>query len=285
MLEFLGGIINVFSLWDRLKKWRFPDPVVTNTAQRFIRLFESHGVARAQIPRFFGHGLTIHQVEDETELLKVLDGNLLTSAAELFGIQVEWLEGGSEDLYEIKHFYQQPEAFGLWLDAQLQIACGEKIDGWLLTSELKTDEYDALILMREKIGELADETIYRYHFCEQWIYGYWKCRADIAACVAQAWKRNCYISGRRIDADVFSALVSLKTIPDTEREATSISGRRFYAEDLTTDPDFYTHELDEGQFGKSSALSRWLSHNERGLMDSGFGVHGKTFNRALHEKH
>ncbi len=67
----LGDIEAFFSLKERFKKWRNPEPVVTNSAQRFVKLFEAHGVARAQIPRFFGHSLTIHQVEDEMELLKI----------------------------------------------------------------------------------------------------------------------------------------------------------------------------------------------------------------------
>jgi hypothetical protein len=66
MFGFLGHINSGFALWDRYKKWRNSEPTLTNTGQRFIRLFEAHGLARAQIPRFFGHNLTIHQVEDET---------------------------------------------------------------------------------------------------------------------------------------------------------------------------------------------------------------------------
>ncbi len=49
----LGDIEAFFSLRDRYHKWRNPVSGFTNTAQRFIRLFEAHGVSRAQIPRFF----------------------------------------------------------------------------------------------------------------------------------------------------------------------------------------------------------------------------------------
>ncbi|RTR38439.1 hypothetical protein EKG38_13030 [Shewanella canadensis] len=277
MFRFLSQINSGFSLWDRYKSWRNPQPIVTNTAQRFIRLFEAHGVARAQIPRFFGHNLTIHQVEQESELLKALNADVLEAAAILFGVRVEWLEGGSEELYDIKYFYKQPKMFGDWLDALLQSADGHKIDGWLLTSEFMTDEYDALILMREKVGEVADEPIYRYHFCEQWIYGYWKCRADIAACVAQAWKRNCYVSGRMISPERFNKLTSFKHIPNSDSEQTLITNDKFYAEDLTTSPEFYVKGLDEGHFGINNAVALWLEYHQQGLMDSGFGEHGQAF--------
>ena len=237
MLEYISGIVNIFSLWDRFKNRLIPSPVVTNTAQRFIRLFEAHGISRAQIPRFFGHNLTIHQVEDETELSKILDTNLLEAVATLFGIRLEWLEGGT----------------------------------------------DALILMREKIGELADENIYRYYFCEQWIYGYWKCRTDIAACVAQGWKRNQYITGRMLTQKVFNKIISLKFVPDSELEGTVIANQRFHAEDLTLNPKFFVQGLSEGQLGIENAVTLWLEYQQLGFMDSGFGNKRSVFEQFQHD--
>jgi hypothetical protein len=277
----LGDIEAFFALKDRFNKWHRPEPLVTNTAQRFIYLFEAHGVARVQIPRFFGHNLTIYQVEHESELLKVLNAGLLDAAATLFSVRVEWLEGATEEIYQINHFYQQPYMFGTWLDSLLETAGEHNINGWLLTTQFKTDEYDALILMREKVGELAGQSVYRYHFCEQWIFSYWKCRADIAACVAQAWKRNSYVLGKRVNTDLFSRLLTLKLIPDSERDNTKIRGQPFHAEDLTIHPDFYTQGLAEGQFGKDYALGRWLEHYDRGLMGAGFGDCSLAFKHAL----
>ncbi|QQX81678.1 hypothetical protein JK628_07515 [Shewanella sp. KX20019] len=277
----LGDIEAFFSLRDRFKKWRKPEPIVTNTAQRFIRLFEAHGIARGQIPRIFGYKLTIHQVEDETELLKALDCNLLQAAAMLFGIKLEWLEGGTDELYELRHFYKQPKLFGDWMDSLLPAAGGSKVDGWLLTTKYTTDEYDTLILMREQIGELGEEAIYRYHFCELWVYGYWKCRADIAACIAQAWKRNCYVSGRHINPRVFSKVTSLKYVPDSQLDLTEIKGKRFNAEKLTTSPEFYSQALNEGQFGIDNAIALWLDYHQQSLMDSGFGDYERSFKKLL----
>ena len=276
-----GDIEALFSLRDRYKKWRTPQPFVTNTADRFIHLFEAHGVARAQIPRFFGHGLTIHQVEDNNELLKALDSKLLEAAAKFFGINLEWIEGASDELYELKHFYKQPKKFGTWLDSLSSSASEQAIDGWLLTTSVVNGEYDAIIVMREQIGELGDEAIYRYHFCEQWIYDYWKCRADIAACIAQAWKRNCYVSGYCLAPDVFNKIISLKHVPDSESENTLVRGQRFRAEGLTINPSFYISDLKEEQFGIDNAIALWLEYHEQGLMESRFGEHGKLFRDFL----
>lgn len=104
----LSEINAFFSLKDRFWKASANEPEAPNTAKRFIRLFEGHGVARAQIPRFFGHGLNLYQVENESELLKALNQDILQAAAELFGIKLEWLEGATDELYELNNFYKAP---------------------------------------------------------------------------------------------------------------------------------------------------------------------------------
>ncbi|MEL4394700.1 hypothetical protein [Shewanella algae] len=276
-MAFFSEINAFLSLKDRFCKTAPAVPEISNTAKRFIRLFEAHGVAKAQIPRFFDHELSLYQVENEQELLKALSHPILRDTAELFGVKVEWLEGASDELYELKHFYKQPNGFGTWLELCLSNAVNQDVDGWLLTTHLNSDRYDALILMRECIGELSKQPIYRYHFCELWIYSYWKCRADLSACVAQGWKRNCYIYGRELTPSVFEKIASLKTVPNSALENTSIRGKHFHPENLTTEPEEFVKGLSEGQFGKTAALDRWLYWHERELMDSGFGDCGSRF--------
>lgn len=272
-----GDIDALFNLVERYNKWRKPKVKQSTTADRFIRLFEAHGVVRAQIPRFFGHDLTLFQVENEFELLKALTQDILQDAAELFGVKLEWLEGATDELYELNHFYKAPQAFGVWLDQRLAKAVNRDIDGWLLITHMISDRYDALILMRECVGELSSQPIYRYHFCDLWIYSYWKCRADLAACIAQGWKRHCYIYGRELKVSVFEKLASLMVIPDAKYEGTEILGRHFYPENLATEPDDFVKGISEGEFGKSAAVARWLEWHERGLMPAGFGDCGSKF--------
>ncbi|MBT1444870.1 hypothetical protein KJI95_10080 [Shewanella sp. JM162201] len=280
MISF-GDIEALFQLRDRYKRWRNPEPVVLNTAQRLINLFAVHGVARGQIPRFFGHGLTLHQVESETELMKALTPDLLESAATLFGVRLEWLEGGSEQVYETKHFYQCVAEFGPYLDSLPTSESTSLKFGWLINCPPRNDGYNVLILLAESIGILGNEHIYRYRFCDFWDYGYWKSRADLAACVAQAWRRDWYLNGLIVSWAQFDALASLKCFPGEGEERGLLSGKRWQAEDLTTHPDVFLHGIREGEFGKQSALNRWLEYHQQGLMDSGFGDHGKLFKAQL----
>lgn len=55
-----GEIESALSIWDRFRNWYRSRrsravPLVESVATRFVRLLESHGVHRNQIPRFIGY--------------------------------------------------------------------------------------------------------------------------------------------------------------------------------------------------------------------------------------
>ena len=66
----IGEILSALNIVEKLGRFlswgvgkrKRPQETV---AGRFIRLFESHGVHRNQIPRFFGHGLAVQQIRRE----------------------------------------------------------------------------------------------------------------------------------------------------------------------------------------------------------------------------
>lgn len=112
MFDFgISQISGLFQLGEKLvgywKKWRKP-PVPETLSGRSIRLFESHGVHRNQIPRFFGHGLQFKDVQDDAALLPCLTDTHLADACELFGVQRQWLERGEGSAHVRSHFYVQP---------------------------------------------------------------------------------------------------------------------------------------------------------------------------------
>jgi hypothetical protein len=88
---------------------------VDSVANRFIRLFEKHGVLRNQIPRFFGHGLSLADVDNTEILLTKLTPEILQSACELFAVRLEWLENVDKQIYETHDFYKCPEAYAEFL--------------------------------------------------------------------------------------------------------------------------------------------------------------------------
>jgi hypothetical protein len=101
-------------IWDFLKD-KFSDKKapteVENVATRFVQLFEKHGIHRNQIPRFFGHGLTLADIDDSDKLLAKLSHEILQSASDLFCTRLEWLEGVDTKLYETHDFYKRPDEY------------------------------------------------------------------------------------------------------------------------------------------------------------------------------
>jgi hypothetical protein len=52
---------------------RSPGDPADSVVSRFVRLFETHGVHRNQIPRFLGVGLSVRDVQDDASLIDKLD--------------------------------------------------------------------------------------------------------------------------------------------------------------------------------------------------------------------
>ncbi len=91
-----------FSLWDRFKKRLKPklDAEEENMVSgRFVQLLKKHGVHRNQIPRFFGHGLTLNDIANNQNLLLKLSPEILQAACDLFKVRLQWLEGADEQIY------------------------------------------------------------------------------------------------------------------------------------------------------------------------------------------
>lgn len=105
----LDEVDAALSLWDRFKKWHHTrkNPPVEPVASRFVRLFESHGVHRNQIPRFFDHGLTALDMLDDDSLLAKLDEALLEDACVRFAVRREWLDGADAQVHPCHDFYKR----------------------------------------------------------------------------------------------------------------------------------------------------------------------------------
>jgi len=149
--------------WDYLKEYfaTKKQPVEVNSvASRFIRLFEKHGINRNQIPRFFGHGLSLADVDNENILLSKLTPEILQSACELFAVRMEWLEGVDKQIYETHDFYKCPEAYAEFF-AGLIYGRDYQIHAKLVLSTDPSSQEDALLILEEPIGENSNEQVMR----------------------------------------------------------------------------------------------------------------------------
>jgi len=73
-MSLLGEVESFFNLWERFKPKSKAEPTLVS---RFVAVFEEHGVHRNQIPRFFGHDLTLADVATDDRLLPKLTDEIL----------------------------------------------------------------------------------------------------------------------------------------------------------------------------------------------------------------
>lgn len=192
-----GEIESALSLLDRLRKWikKEKNHPTETIAKRFVQIFEAHDVHRNQIPRFFGHGLEIAHVKDDDTLHTHLTEKILDDTCQLFAIRREWLDCAEDKIYEVHQFYKNIEGFVGFLDDIKANQPDWLIANLILSTHEKWDE-DALLIISEEIGRIGDKPINRYHFISGWIHKYWKCRAELAACIAMMLNKHIVLKGK-----------------------------------------------------------------------------------------
>jgi len=273
----LDQIDAFFSLLERFKRYSSEKTEPDSVANRFVRLFEKHSVHRNQIPRFFGHGLTLADVVDDDKLLIKLTPEILHAAADLFAVRLEWLEGVDNKIYETHDFYKCPGAYAEFI-AQLIAGCDYQVFAELL---LSTDPYcqeDALLILAETFAENGNESVKRYHLCSNWFSKYWKSRAGLTACIALTAKRPISLKGQKTPANIERFCAGEGFIADLDGwppafERKWPSRKRFkvwHPDDWLYDPKSYLDGVAEGEFGKASALAEWLYYFDQGYMETGY---------------
>jgi hypothetical protein len=263
-----------FKLLDRFKGFlarkRQPAPQ-ESVAGRFFRLFEAHGVHRNQIPRFFGHGIQLRDVQDETTLMSCLTDAHLADACQLFGVQRQWLERGDGNAHANLLFYLQPKKFGEFLDellARINEPNSVVIAKLFCVTHLRRG-VDSLLLVPEPIGVLNDETIYRYHYVDCGPLAYWKARVSTATLLAQSINRDVCVRGYACEVKGEHWVLTDKDLVSAgEHDTLSATSKTLAIENWLLDPAHFLDGLDpeRNNYGVLSGLSLWLSEDAKGLM-------------------
>jgi hypothetical protein len=180
----MSGPFNIIRLWRNFTGNSKSNPV-NIVAQRFLQVFREHGVETSQIPRLLP-AIGLDDLKSEESLLTVLTPEILDKSAKLFGIRSQWLEGVDDRIYEWLSCYKQPEIFFEHL-ASLKEDQNDYdffyVQTLTTTKNLnRHDESEQLltVIVSEKIAELGDERIYRYHvYGDGWDWPHWHCRIQL----------------------------------------------------------------------------------------------------------
>ncbi len=275
------------NLWERFRNWLDAkrNPPVESVAARFLRLFESHDVHRNQIPRFFGHGLSLSDVQDDASLLPKLDDTILEAACALFAVRKEWLEGAGSLVYPSYDFYKHPEKVSGFIETLRANNPDGELSGVLLAPDENIGE--ALVVLQEVIGGIGDKPVYRYHLCNNWLFEYWKSRAYLTAFVAIAWKRGVYIRGISMPQKEIERMTTGEVILSPRVEGDwALSGKKWYPEDMALKPEAYIRGIDpeKNKFGITAGLQLWLDLEQQGYMDTGIQMNEGVSVRKLFQQ-
>jgi hypothetical protein len=290
MIGEILGALNIVEKASRFFSWirKTRTTPADTVSHRFIRLFESHNVHRNQIPRFFGHGLTLRDVQDEAFLIEKLDEALLDAASNLFGVRREWLEGAESQIYPCHDFYKRTEEVLPFLMKLRDANPDGDLNGVLIAPAEHRD--DAVIILSELIGSIGEKPIYRYHICNNWLFDYWKSRAYLTAFVAIAWKCNICLQGRYLPLKEIQQLADGYSLLSVEDEGIFLRGRLWYPEDMAIEAEAFLFGIDpeKDNYGLTSALKLWLSLEEKGYMNTGLSMYTKeeiqsSFKHALEQ--
>ena len=268
-----GEIESFVSLLERVVKPSKQHKTIKNDdliSSRLIKICEAHGIHRNQIPKILGSGLTLYDVKNDSTLLKKLDDDILNKAAELLGVNRDWLDGSSNEIYPTYDFYKDSEGFQEFLANKLN--SGFELDGVLLTPTKNYKYHGALLLLQETIGELNSKPYYRYYLCNNWRHNYWKSRVYLTTCISMCWLNKVYIRGLCVTPSYLESLANGTTLLNFRNNGIfNINGKSWYAEDMALLPDVFLKDLDPEyqKFGIKAGLSFWLEMHSLGFMNCG----------------
>lgn len=269
MIDQLVAAVDLFDrMKDRYRKWR--NPPQESVASRFIRLFEAHGVHRNQIPRFFGHGIKLSDLQSDDSLLLKLDESMLEDACERFAVRRTWLDGADPQVYPHHDFYKYPSDFARFITKLRAGNPDGELSGILVSPSEQVPNGQAVLILQEYIGELGGKAIYRNHLFTGWVFEYWKSRAYLTTCIALAWKAGIYTHGRVAAPETISGYADGCLLLDAE-EFDRLGRSGWHPEDMALDPAVFLDELDfeKDNYGVRAGLKLWLDLQQEGLMDLG----------------
>jgi len=181
-------------LYEREKPREEPEkePTPALVIERVKSLFLCHGVALTQIPRIFPK-ITLEDIYDDRNLIKKLTPEVLSELATLFNVRQNWLEGVSNQIYEVHISYKRPEIF-FSLIKSLKFDYSDfpfrLIKAESEFNRLENHYQPYCFVFFEKIAEIDDEDIYRYYIDGSgWEWNHHLCRIQTKAMALSYWEK------------------------------------------------------------------------------------------------
>jgi len=146
-------------------------------AQRFLRLFNDHGITNSQIPRFIPE-ITLDKSRDCSTLIPALTDEVMEKASQLFKVRREWLEGVGNKIYDCYWWYQNPSRFF----EDLKMISEQPLFPIIAfcNGRAINKNSNIVLVLAEVISHIGENEICRYYICEdEWSWDYYKSRIQL----------------------------------------------------------------------------------------------------------
>lgn len=158
-------------------------PGVLIVAERFISLFEEHGVARAQIPRLVPE-ITLGDLSSFEALLPALKPSVIETAATMFAVRRAWVEGVDDVIYDRDFCFKDPKRFFSALGAIDRGASPFPVRVLFSAKQLdwRSKYYQPVVpIFAEKFGELGEQGLFRFRIFDEFDWSEKESRLQLKA--------------------------------------------------------------------------------------------------------
>ncbi len=242
-----------------------------SVTSRFLQVFFNHGVHHNQIPQYCSQALNLAQINNAEKLAEVLIPKILEQTSMFFGIRQDWLIGASKIIYNVHDFYKEPRQMVTFLEEI------KKSQNYITCTVLRCRDKSAnlhetpgIFVFSEIVSEVNNRPVFRYHFCGIQSIGYWKSRADFAACCALIIKSEIPAFGHFADEDWLKSAYDGLIMPEYDYDLGELilpNKGIWNVYDFIEFPNQYLSQLDkEGGVAVNFALNRWLMWANSGVI-------------------
>jgi len=191
-------------------------------ANRFISIFEMHGVQVSEIPEIEGfQSISLYDLNATDRLLQKLTPDFLKMTAEFFGVRIEWLRSGEPDLYQHKHWYKNNTQF---FEDLKDIDFDKVYDPFEIITihdqfDIHSNEYQPFILILKKhVAEINDRAIYKFYVESEWDWHHPPCRLQAKAIATKYYQlTHRMIPIYKVDKDTFKRISHGYITPGTSK--------------------------------------------------------------------
>ncbi|ACA88881.1 hypothetical protein [Shewanella woodyi] len=233
---------------------------VFKLAERFLEVFESHGVHLNEIPRCIPEkfGISLVELANKDKLIEKLTPDLIDWFCSIFNIRRDWLEANGNYIYDTKNYYKNEHSLlRLLKDLKEQHHSSMRVIAYKDVKELDSGgerPQDVNLLIVIPAFKIDDRLVMKYiPTSTQWDWGYWRSRYQFKGITRVCYKKlDLTFDGYNLDSEKMAELSSGGVFPKLIIDETPM-GYTWY-------PDDYTDKETESRCAKET-------HENRSILD------------------